>query len=301
MSLRILWKLPRGLQARVLWAVARRRHPEPIVAGEPAGGGRVCGRSPWVPARAAAGLPLWLLTTQAACPRPLETPPFIPLPAGAVADPQVMGYLQLYILLLERAKRRLATALRLCAHRGNLPLLVHCIHGGRRRRRRRVRCARNCRRGCANCTLNTCLALASAPGAPACCRLQFFASNVLPPALLPHPTPPHPCAGKDRTGLVAMLLLLLCGAEHEASPGRQLPGCLAVGWVAGWGSAARFQPPAMAPPRGRSRPPCPCAQIYITNTGMPGGQAAAGCGARLCPVRGAVAGEPREAGAAGAG
>lgn len=32
-SLRILWELPRGIQARVLWAAARRRHPEPIVAG----------------------------------------------------------------------------------------------------------------------------------------------------------------------------------------------------------------------------------------------------------------------------
>ncbi|KAL4446808.1 hypothetical protein ABPG77_008052 [Micractinium sp. CCAP 211/92] len=73
-----------------------------------------------------------------------------PIVAGAVADPQVMGYLKLYVLLLERAKPRLAAAMRLCAHRGNLPLLVHCIHG------------------------------------------------------------------KDRTGLVAMLLLLLCGAEREA-------------------------------------------------------------------------------------
>ncbi|KAL4434079.1 hypothetical protein ABPG75_000520 [Micractinium tetrahymenae] len=100
-SLRILWELPRGLQARVLWAAARRQHPEPIVA-------------------------------------------------GAVADPEVMGYLKLYVLLLDRAKPRLATALRLCADPGNLPLLVHCIHG------------------------------------------------------------------KDRTGLVAMLLLLLCGAEREA-------------------------------------------------------------------------------------
>lgn len=54
-----------------------------------------------------------------------------------MADPQVMGYLKLYVLLLERAKPRLAAAMRLCAHRGNLPLLVHCIHGGRCRRRRR--------------------------------------------------------------------------------------------------------------------------------------------------------------------
>ncbi|PSC73159.1 tyrosine serine phosphatase [Micractinium conductrix] len=73
-----------------------------------------------------------------------------PIVAGAVADPQVMGYLKLYILLLERASRRLADAVRLAADPDNLPLLVHCIHG------------------------------------------------------------------KDRTGLVAMLLLLLCGVERGA-------------------------------------------------------------------------------------
>jgi hypothetical protein len=32
-SLRILWEMPRSIQARVLWAAARRKHPEPIVAG----------------------------------------------------------------------------------------------------------------------------------------------------------------------------------------------------------------------------------------------------------------------------
>jgi hypothetical protein len=41
-----------------------------------------------------------------------------------------MGYLRLYILLLERAQPALAEALRLFAERGNLPLLAHCIHGG---------------------------------------------------------------------------------------------------------------------------------------------------------------------------
>ena len=43
-----------------------------------------------------------------------------------------MGYLKLYVILLKRAKPRLADALRLLADPANLPLMVHCIHGARR-------------------------------------------------------------------------------------------------------------------------------------------------------------------------
>ncbi|KAI3434795.1 hypothetical protein D9Q98_002853 [Chlorella vulgaris] len=100
-SLRILWELPSSLQARVLWAAARRKHPEPIVA-------------------------------------------------GAVADPNILGYLKLYTILLDRAHRPMGDALRIFADPANYPLLVHCIHG------------------------------------------------------------------KDRTGLVCMLLLLLCGVDRQA-------------------------------------------------------------------------------------
>lgn len=41
------------------------------------------------------------------------------------------SYVKLYEILLERAQPRLADALRLAADHANLPLLVHCIHGGR--------------------------------------------------------------------------------------------------------------------------------------------------------------------------
>ena len=116
-SLRILWELPRGIQARVLWAAARRKHPEPIVAGAPCLRSlrRWCrpvqvaaaGRSP---APLPACLP-WAPPSQAAL-WAHPPPPASTAAAGAVADPEVLGYLKLYALLLDRAQVRRAGGLR---------------------------------------------------------------------------------------------------------------------------------------------------------------------------------------------
>eukprot|EP00887_Chlorella_sp_A99_P003427 scaffold7.g3427.t1 len=116
-TLSIFGQLPFRLQAKVAWTALRRQQPEPIVAGEGA-------------ARGVARTDTWRR-------------------AGAIADPDVIGYLKLYKILLERSKLRLRCAFRLFADPGNLPALIHCIHG------------------------------------------------------------------KDRTGLVAMMLLMLCGADRQ--------------------------------------------------------------------------------------
>lgn len=116
-SLRILWELPRGIQARVLWAAARRKHPEPIVAGAP----RLRSLRRWYrpvqvaaagrgPAPLPACLP-WAPPSQAAL-WAHPPPPASTAAAGAVADPEVLGYLKLYALLLDRAQVRRAGGLR---------------------------------------------------------------------------------------------------------------------------------------------------------------------------------------------
>lgn len=49
--------------------------------------------------------------------------------AAAVADPQVLGFLKLYIIILERSKANIAAALRLLLRDEHLPALIHCVHG----------------------------------------------------------------------------------------------------------------------------------------------------------------------------
>ena len=51
--------------------------------------------------------------------------------AGAVANPQYMGYKALYRTVLEDSKRGIAKALRVFADPEAFPVLIHCIHGGR--------------------------------------------------------------------------------------------------------------------------------------------------------------------------
>ncbi len=46
-----------------------------------------------------------------------------------MADPNILGYLKLYTILLDRARRPMGDALRIFADPANYPLLVHCIHG----------------------------------------------------------------------------------------------------------------------------------------------------------------------------
>lgn len=51
--------------------------------------------------------------------------------AGAVANPQYMGYKALYRTVLEDSKRGIAKALRVFADPEAFPVLIHCIHGER--------------------------------------------------------------------------------------------------------------------------------------------------------------------------
>lgn len=47
----------------------------------------------------------------------------------AVADPSVLGYLKLYIMMLDMSMSSIAKALRVFSSEDNLPCVVHCIHG----------------------------------------------------------------------------------------------------------------------------------------------------------------------------
>lgn len=47
----------------------------------------------------------------------------------AVANPNVLGYLKLYIMMLDMSMQQIAKALRVFASEDNLPCVVHCIHG----------------------------------------------------------------------------------------------------------------------------------------------------------------------------
>ena len=49
--------------------------------------------------------------------------------AGAVANPQYMGYKALYKTVLEDSKRGIAKAMRVYADPEAFPVLIHCIHG----------------------------------------------------------------------------------------------------------------------------------------------------------------------------
>lgn len=49
--------------------------------------------------------------------------------ADAVADPEVMGYVKLYKIILSSSRKCIASALRLIMQADNLPLIVHCQHG----------------------------------------------------------------------------------------------------------------------------------------------------------------------------
>lgn len=54
------------------------------------------------------------------------------LVAGAVADPEVVGYAKFYRLILDYSQTQIAQALRVVAtsvREGQTPILVHCIHG----------------------------------------------------------------------------------------------------------------------------------------------------------------------------
>lgn len=50
--------------------------------------------------------------------------------APAVANPLYMGYKALYKTILEDSKRGIAKAMRVFTDKDNLPVLIHCIHGG---------------------------------------------------------------------------------------------------------------------------------------------------------------------------
>lgn len=50
--------------------------------------------------------------------------------APAVANPLYMGYKALYKTILEDSKRGIAKAMRVFCDPDNLPVLIHCIHGG---------------------------------------------------------------------------------------------------------------------------------------------------------------------------
>lgn len=50
--------------------------------------------------------------------------------APAVANPLYMGYKALYRTILEDSKRGIAKAMRVFCDPDNLPVLIHCIHGG---------------------------------------------------------------------------------------------------------------------------------------------------------------------------
>ncbi|KAK2076949.1 hypothetical protein QBZ16_005177 [Prototheca wickerhamii] len=52
-----------------------------------------------------------------------------PIVAAAIADPSVMGYSSFYKILLRKAMRPLARAIRLFSNPGATPILMHCIHG----------------------------------------------------------------------------------------------------------------------------------------------------------------------------
>ena len=49
--------------------------------------------------------------------------------AGAVANPQYMGYKALYKTVLEDSKRGIAKAMRVYADPEAFPVLIHCIDG----------------------------------------------------------------------------------------------------------------------------------------------------------------------------
>lgn len=49
--------------------------------------------------------------------------------AAAVADPQMMGYVKLYRIILKCSKKSIASALRLFLQPNNLPIIIHCQHG----------------------------------------------------------------------------------------------------------------------------------------------------------------------------
>ena len=161
--------------------------------------------------------------------------------ASAVANPQYMGYKAMYRTVLEDSRRGIAKALRVFVDADSFPVLIHCIHGARvqllfslfsqqsnsggaaaessavlEERHCILRLSYDQQRGQVNrwgC---------SAQGRAVVSIGALFA------------------AGKDRTGIIVMLLLMLCGVDKEVTADRWV---LAHGVYATeiWGSTGPMQ------------------------------------------------------------
>lgn len=109
----------------------------------------------------------------------------------SIANPDEMGYGEMYVLFLEKSKPAVSQAIRLVADAENLPLVFFCTHG----------CAtpgmvEHCspEHGSRGCGAQICIALSPPNSTSSFCR----------------------ACSKDRTGVLTMLVLNLCAVPEEA-------------------------------------------------------------------------------------